>query len=174
MVRPKRYLLTDEAKDFATLCFARFMRPGQVIAAIEDRYGVTIDKRVMQNYDPTTAKGQSLGKKRKQLFAVTRERFLKELEDIPIANRAVRLQQLQLAFETMVDKDDLGMALKVLEQASKEAGNFHSNEKHVRIDGRLEIEEVSEDEMRNGLAAAIAEMIAGEQAKAAPAEVTKH
>lgn len=148
------------------------MRPSQVIEAVQERYGILLDKRVVQNYDPMTKKGESLGKKRKALFAAVRERFLKELEEIPIANRAVRLQQLQLHYDSAVDKKNVRMALDVLEKAAKEAGNFHSNERHVHVAGKVQIEEVTEDEMRNGLAAAIATAI--EEARAAGAGVTKH
>lgn len=166
--------MPDDAKDFAVLCFARFMRPGQVIAAIQERYGITIDRRLIQNYDPTSAKGQSLGKKRKALFEAMRERFLKDLDEIPIANRAMRLQQLQLHYDSAVDAKNVRMALDVLEKAAKEAGGFHSNEKHVHLSGKVKVEEVTEDEMRNGLAAAIAATLEEMKAGVDPGTTTTH
>ena len=164
----RKPVMPDDAKDFAVLCFARFMRPGQVIEAIKERYGLVIDRRLIQNYDPTTAKGQQLGRKRKQLFWVTRERFLTQLEEIPIANRAMRLQQLQAHYEKVIDAPSVNvrMALEILEKAAKEAGGVHTNEHHVHHPGKVKIEEVSEDEMRNGIAAAIAEAIDGLRANA--------
>lgn len=173
----RKALLTEDAKDFATMCFARFMRPSQVIAAIEERYGVTIDKRLIQNYDPETAKGQTLGKKRKALFWATRERFLKELEEIPIANKAVRLQQLQLHYERAIDSKtpNVRLALEVLEKAAKEAGGVHTNEHRVHHSGRVAavpVEPVSEDEMRNSLAVVIAEAMQQERDRVQG--VTKH
>lgn len=158
--------MPDDAKDFAVLCFARFMRPGQVIAAIQERYGITIDRRLIQNYDPTTAKGQSLGKKRKALFEAMRERFLKDLDEIPIANRAMRLQQLQVHYDSAVDAKNVRLALDVLEKAAKEVGGAHTNERKVHHSGSVTVEEeVTEDEMRNGIVAEIAEVL--EEMKAA-------
>lgn len=168
--------LTEEAKDFATLCFARFMRPMQVVRAIEERFGVTIERSQAQTFDPETVKGQSLGKKRKALFAEARERFLKELDDIPIANKAARLQQLQLHYQNAVDSKtpNVRLALEILEKAAKEAGGVHTNVQKVEHSGKVAhlVEEVSEDEMRNSLAVAIAEALAAERER--QRGVTKH
>lgn len=166
--------LNEEQKNFATLCFARFMRPLQVVEAVQERYGITIDRRVIQMFDPTTVRGAELGTKRKQLWAQCREAFLKELNGIPIANRAVRLHQLQTAFDKSIDKGATGFALKILEQAAKEAGGTFTSERTVTLAGRVEVETVSEDEMRNGLAAAIASALEAERERLDPASATKH
>jgi hypothetical protein len=173
----RKGLLTEEAKDFATLCFARFMRPGQVIAAVEERFGVVIDKRLIQHYDPTTVKGQKLGKKRKDLFEQVRERFLKELDEIPIANKAARLQQLQLHYDRAIDSKtpNVRLALDILEKAAKEAGGAHTNEHKVHHSGRVATvpaEPVSEEEMRNSLASALASALEAERNRLQG--VTKH
>jgi hypothetical protein len=170
----KQGLLSDDAKDFATSCFARFMRLTQVIAAVEERYGVKVDKRVMQGYDPETVKGSQMSRKRRALFEAVRERFLKELDDIPIANKAVRLQQLQVHYSKAADNGNVRLALDVLEKAAKEAGGVHSNITKVEHSGKVThlVEEVSEDEMRNSLAVAIAEALAAERDRAQG--VTKH
>lgn len=172
--KKRKSLLSEPAKDFAVLCYARFMRPKQVINALEERYGVVLDKRAVQMYDPTTCKGATLGKKRKQLWAECRERFLKELNAIPIANRAVRLQQLQNAFDSAIDKGATGFAMKLLEQAAKEAGGTFTSERTVNLAGKIEVETVSEDEMRNGLAAAIAMALESERERLDPSTTTKH
>jgi hypothetical protein len=168
--------LTEVQKDFAVTCFAKFMRPTQVCEALLDRFGLVIERNAVQMYDPTTTKGSTLGKKRKVMFAEVRKRFLDELNDIPIANRAMRLQQLQAHYEKITAGPQLNirLALEILEKAAKEAGNFHSNEHHVHHSGKLKVEDVSEDEMRNGLAAAIAQALGDEKARLDPATVTKH
>jgi hypothetical protein len=103
----------------------------------QDRYGVTLERNAIQIFDPTSAKGKQLGKKRKALFAEVRERFLKELEEIPIASKMVRLQQLQAHYEKAADDGNVRLALDVLEKAAKEAGGAHSNERTVNLTGRL-------------------------------------
>jgi hypothetical protein len=66
------------------------------------------------------------------------------------------------------------MALDILEKASKEAGGVHTNEHHVHHTGKVKVEEVTEDEMRNGLAAAIAQFLEDERNKAEQPGMTKH
>lgn len=171
--RPKP-LMNDEAKNFAVLCFARFMRPTQVCEALKERFGIIIERNAAQMYDPTSVKGANLGKKRKIIWHECRERFLKELHDIPIANRAVRLQQLQNAFDRAIEKGSTGFAMKILEQAAKEAGGTFTAERTVNLAGSIKVEDVTEDEMRNGLAAAIASALEGERERLDPATATKH
>jgi hypothetical protein len=174
MAKPPR--LTEVQKDYAVTCFAKFMRPTQVCDALLDRFGVSIERNAVQMYDPTTSKGQTLGKKRKVMFEEVRKRFLDELDAIPIANKAMRLQQLQAHYDKVLNgaTPNIRMALEILEKAAKEAGNVHSNEHHVHHSGKVKVEEVTEDEMRNGLAAAIAQVLTEEKARLDPATVTKH
>jgi hypothetical protein len=172
----KKGALTEDAKDFATMCFAKYMRLTQVIAAVEERFGVTVDKRVMQGYDPETVKGSQMSKKRRALFAAVREKFLEELDEIPIASRAVRLQQLQVHYDKAISSKtpNVRMALEILERAAKEAGGVHTNEHKVHHTGKVAavVEPVTEDEMRNSLAAAIATAMQEERDKLQG--VTKH
>lgn len=169
--------LPDEAKDFAVLCFAKFMTPTQVAEATNDRFGTSIDRRQAQRYDPTSKLGaKQLGKKRKQLFEAARKRFLDDLNDIPIANKAMRLQQLQAHYDKVLSGHslNLGMALKIIEQAAKEAEGFHSSERTVNLRGKVQVEDVSEDEIRGGIASAIAAALEAEQERLKPPSMTKH
>jgi Tfp pilus assembly protein PilW len=86
----------------------------------------------------------------------------------------VRLQQLQAHYEKAADDGNVRLALDVLEKAAKEAGGAHSNERTVNLTGRLAVEhkDVTEDDMRSGVAAAIAQALEAERAKVG--NVTKH
>jgi hypothetical protein len=48
-----------------------------------------------ESHDPTKVSGKTLAKKWVDLFNATRDRFLNEISDIPIANKAYRLRVLQ-------------------------------------------------------------------------------
>lgn len=155
------------------MCFARFMRPMQVVRAVQDRYAIKLERNTIQIFDPLSAKGRQLGKKRKALFAEVRERFLKDLEEIPIAHRVVRLQQLQSHYDKAADDGNVRLALDVLEKAAKEAGGAHTNETRIHHTGRVAVrDEVTEDDMRSSVAFAIAAMLAEERARLEG--VTKH
>lgn len=177
MPGPKKPGMTEDAKNLAVTCFARFMGPTQVAEAVNERYGKPgaplLDKRTAQHYDPTVRMGKNVSKKRRQLFDQVRAHFVAELEAIPIANRAMRLQQLQLHYDKMIGgtTPNIRMALEILEKAAKEAGGVHTNETRVHHSGSVKVEEVTEDEMRNGLAAAIAQALEERRAEVQP---TKH
>jgi hypothetical protein len=171
---PRGLQLSDELKDFATSCFARFMRPMQVVRAVEHRFGIKLERNRIQIFDPESAKGKTLGKKRKALFAEVRQRFLKELEEIPIASKMVRLQQLQTHYEKAADDGNVRLALDVLEKAAKEAGGAHSNERTVNLTGRLAVEhtDLTEEDMRGSIASAIVQALEAERMRVTNA--TKH
>jgi Tfp pilus assembly protein PilW len=86
----------------------------------------------------------------------------------------VRLQQLQAHYEKAADDGNVRLALDVLEKAAKEAGGAHSNERTVNLTGRLAVDhkDVTEDDMRSGVAAAIVQALEAERLRVG--SVTKH
>lgn len=61
------------------------------------------------------------------LFNDLRDRFLNEISDIPIANKAYRLRVLQRMSTTAENMKNIGMTAQLLEQAAKEVGEAYSN-----------------------------------------------
>ncbi|MGV1223480.1 DUF2280 domain-containing protein, partial [Klebsiella pneumoniae] len=66
----------------------------------------------------------------------TRDRFLNEISDIPIANKAYRLRVLQRMSTTAEGMKNLGMTAQLLEQAAKEVGDAYSNKQKVELTGK--------------------------------------
>ena len=96
-------------------CFATH---AEVIEKLQKEEGVGITHQQIQHYNPESAQGSAaLAKKWKHIFNTTREKFLEEVSEIPIANRAYRLKLIQQQAERM---NRQGNALGVL-QAVKEA-----------------------------------------------------
>lgn len=91
--------LKEPVKIFIVQSLACFETPQQVADAVMQRYGIEIDRRQCENYDPTKFAGRNLSKKLKDLFKSTREDFRKNIEDIAIANKAFRLMELQKMYE---------------------------------------------------------------------------
>ncbi|MDU9086924.1 DUF2280 domain-containing protein, partial [Klebsiella pneumoniae] len=75
-------------------------------------------------------------KKWVDLFNRTRDRFLNEISDIPIANKAYRLRVLQRMSTTAEGMKNLGMTAQLLEQAAKEVGDAYSNKQKVELTGK--------------------------------------
>ncbi|WP_151959550.1 DUF2280 domain-containing protein [Acinetobacter bereziniae] len=87
--------LREPVKIFIVQSLACFDTPQQVAHAVKQEYGIEIDRRQCAAYDPTKLAGKNLSKKLKNLFHQTRNDFRTNVFDIPLANKAVRLKELQ-------------------------------------------------------------------------------
>ncbi|MDV7706710.1 DUF2280 domain-containing protein [Acinetobacter pittii] len=91
--------LKEPVKIFIVQSLACFDTPQQVADAVKQRFGIEIDRRQCEAYDPTKATGKNLSKKLITLFNKTRVDFQKNVYDIPLANKAYRLRELQNIYE---------------------------------------------------------------------------
>lgn len=91
--------LTDPMKIFIVQSLACFESPQQVADAVKNRFNIEIDRMQCAGYDPTKVAGEKMAKKLKDLFYKTREEFKSNVYDIPLANKAVRLNELQKMYE---------------------------------------------------------------------------
>ena len=67
--------------------------------AVQQRFGIEIDRSQCEGYDPTKFSGRNLSKKLTELFHQTRKDFRENIDDIAIANKAFRLRELQKMYE---------------------------------------------------------------------------
>ena len=107
--------LKEPVKIFIVQSLACFETPQQVADAVMQRFGIEIDRRQCENYDPTKFAGRNLSKKLKDLFERTRKDFKENIEDIPIANKAFHFKELQQIYNEYT-KNKV-MKTKVLKQA---------------------------------------------------------
>ncbi|EPJ0509274.1 MULTISPECIES: DUF2280 domain-containing protein [Klebsiella] len=107
-----------------------------VVESIQKDYGLKVTPQQVESHDPTKVSGKGLAKKWVDLFNATRERFLNEISDIPIANKAYRLRVLQRMSTTAEGMKNLGMTAQLLEQAAKEVGDAYSNKQKVELTGK--------------------------------------
>ena len=91
--------LKEPVKIFIVQSLACFETPQQVADAVEEIYKIKIDRKQCHSYDPTKYAGRNLSKKLKDLFERTREDFKKNIEDIPIANKAFHFKELQKMYD---------------------------------------------------------------------------
>jgi hypothetical protein len=115
---------------------ARFDTPGQVVKAMKADYGIDLSPQRVQFYDPTSKNGAALSDDLKALFGETREKFLKELDNIPIYNRAVRLRRLDRMATAAEDRGNMVLAAQLLEQAAKESGGAFTNKHQHELTGK--------------------------------------
>lgn len=128
--------LKPEIKAFIVQSVACFDTPSQVVESVLKEFGVQITRQQVEQNDPTKISGKGLAQKWVDLFNLTRDRFLNEISDIPIANKAYRLRVLQRMSTTAEGMKNLGMTAQLLEQAAKEVGDAYSNKQKVELTGK--------------------------------------
>lgn len=127
--------LKPEVKAFIIQMLACYDTPSQVVEAVQKDFGIAITRQQVETHDPTKVSGKTLAKKWVDLFNAARERFLNEISDIPIANRAYRLRVLQRMSTTAENMKNIGMTAQLLEQAAKEVGEAYTNRQKVEHTG---------------------------------------
>ena len=123
--------LNEAAKRFIVQALACYDTPTQVSEAVKDEFGIEVPRNQVGQYDPTKASGASLAKKWRELFYETRERFRKEVAEIPIADQAYRLRQLHRMAQEAMRRKNIVLAASLLEQAAKEQGGMFTNRREV-------------------------------------------
>lgn len=127
--------LKPEVKAFIVQSVACFDTPSQVVESVLKEFGIQITRQQVEQNDPTKISGKGLAQKWVDLFNRTRDRFLNEISDIPIANKAYRLRVLQRMSTTAENMKNIGMTAQLLEQAAKEVGEAYTNRQKVEHTG---------------------------------------
>lgn len=87
--------LKEPIKIFIVQSLACFETPQQVADTVKQEFKIEVSRQQVSLYDPTKYVGRNLSKKLKDLFEQTRRDFKTNIYDIPLANKAVRLRELQ-------------------------------------------------------------------------------
>ena len=116
--------LNDNVKRRIVEHLACYHSPAEVAELIKEEFGLRISPRHVRAYDPTSFQCTA-SQRWIDLHRSYRERFRTEIATITITHRAYRMRCLQRAFDEARDSGNIGLALKLLEQAAKEMGNWY-------------------------------------------------
>ncbi|NNH00224.1 DUF2280 domain-containing protein [Acinetobacter sp. ANC 5414] len=120
--------LKKEVKLFIVRSLAIFNTPTETVELVHQEYGVQVTKQQCEKYDPTKRSGENLSEELKMDFEKTRDMFLSKPENIPIANKSVRLGH----YQKLLDRTkNAVMSLKILEQAAKDMGGQFTNKQEI-------------------------------------------
>ena len=134
--------LEEPVKIFIVQSLACFETPQQVADAVKQRFGIEIERQQCENYDPTKYAGRNLSKKLRELFEQTRKDFKENIYDIPLANKAVRLNELQRMYADW--KNNKVKKQNIIKQVKDE---MHGYELQL-LDAQLKQLEI--DKIKNG------------------------
>ncbi|MDQ7247779.1 DUF2280 domain-containing protein [Dongia sedimenti] len=122
--------LTDEIKTFIVKGLACYDTPSQVAEAVKAEFNIEITRQHVYAYDPNAS--QHMAPRWRALHAATRAALLRELAEIGIAHRAVRLRRLD-RLASRSERNNVLTALKCFEMAAKECGGMYENRKPILV-----------------------------------------
>ncbi|MFT4020062.1 MAG: DUF2280 domain-containing protein [Acinetobacter sp.] len=125
--------LKEPIKIFIVQSLACMDTPQQVADSVKQEFGLEIDRQQIQAYDPTKRRGKNLSKKFKDLFYETRKNFQDNILDIPVANKAFRLKEMQKIYDDY-GRNKVGK-LNVLKQAFQETDGRVIRQEHTGANG---------------------------------------
>lgn len=124
---------------------ACFERPSDVRDSLKALYGVEIvNLSQITYYDPTTSTA-NLADELRELFAVTRKKFVEDTADVAISHRSVRLRRLERLIakleqkldeplpqkNLMLLKDLIGEVRALYKQVAEEVGGVFTNRREL-------------------------------------------
>ncbi|HCB0511186.1 DUF2280 domain-containing protein [Klebsiella pneumoniae] len=119
--------LKPEVRAFIVQELACFDTPSQIVESVQKEFKVQVTRQQVASHDPTKVAGKGLAQKWVELFNLTRDRFLNEISDIPIANKAYRLRVLDRMATRAEGMKNLALTAEIIEQAAKECGDAYTN-----------------------------------------------
>jgi hypothetical protein len=119
-------ILNDEIKEFIVKRIACYETPSRIAAAVRINFGIDIDRRQVFEYNPAGSRPPA--QRWIDLHAQTRARFLREVAEIGIAQKAIRLRMLDRFAQMAEDGNHHDKAAKFLEQAARECGGFYEKQ----------------------------------------------
>lgn len=122
--------LTAEVQTFIVQRLACFETPKAVADAVKETFGVTVDRRHVELYNPEWP-GQKPAAKWCEVFDVARAKFLHDTSAIAITHRSYRLQELDRMARQAKARGNFPLVAQLLEQAAKECGNWYTNRRKL-------------------------------------------
>jgi hypothetical protein len=126
--------LTDEIKTFIVKGLACYDTPSQVAEAVKVHFNVEVTRQHVYAYDPNAS--QHMSPRWSELYAATRQALLRELGEIGIAHRAVRLRRLD-RLASRCERNSVALAITCLREAAKECGGMYENRKPIILQPTL-------------------------------------
>jgi hypothetical protein len=123
--------LTDEIRTFIVKSLACFDTPSQVAEAVKTHFDVDISRQHVYAYDPKAS--QRMAPRWRELYAATRQAYLREVAEIGIADKTVRLAMLDRMAHHALANNRVTSVAGLLEQAAKECGGRYESRRSVAL-----------------------------------------
>ena len=126
----------DEVAEYIVGRFAMWETPDEIAGQIKDLFNVEFNKQTICQYNMSRPANKHMGRKWHEMFAAARERFLTNIYDIPLANKAYRLKFLDEMAHDAKKSKNRPLASQIAEQAAKEVGDAYSSKRKIELTGK--------------------------------------
>lgn len=123
--------LKENVKMFIVQHLAFHNTPTEVSEMVKEEFDIDIPRTHIAVYDPTNFSGRELGVKLKEFFYEKRREFLEQIDQIPLASKHVRLNELSKMYRSARKRKNDVLAKDILEQIAKEVGGIYTNKIRV-------------------------------------------
>jgi hypothetical protein len=127
--KESRKVLTDEIRTFIVKALACFDTPSQVVEAVKTNFGIEITRSHVYAYHPKSS--QRMSPRWREIYAVTREAYLREVGEFGITQKTYRLAMLDRMTHNAMANHQFHRAAEYLEQAAKECGGLYENRRPI-------------------------------------------
>lgn len=117
--------IPDEVKAFIVAELACYSSPSEVAALVLQEFDLTIDRRIIQQHDPTKEAGSHLAQRWIDQFEAARREFNELRSAVPIANKIRRLKLLDQSVRQLLARKNVMGAAQLMEQAAREVGGIY-------------------------------------------------
>ena len=141
--------LSEPEKHEIVRLLAHFNTPTEVVVAMREHHGVEVDRFQVRAYDPTKARYEG-GDRLRAIFDAERSKYLQDIESIPIANKAFRLNELGKNYFRAQRSGNIVLANAILAQAAKETRGVSNMRSQTDMQNEFSSsDELSPEAMRN-------------------------
>lgn len=123
--------LNNKVKAYIVQGLATYMTPSEVVGAVKQEFDIEITRQQVSSYDSGKAAAINLSQKWKDLFKKFRDDFNTNVQAIPIANKAYRLNMLDRMAREAEKSKNRPLAAALAEQAAKEMGEVFTNKQKL-------------------------------------------
>jgi hypothetical protein len=129
-------ILSETIKADIVIQLAQYRGYSEIARDIQTGHGVEVDRFQIRSYD-LTKPTYAAGERWRVLFERTRSSYLSEVDQIPIAHKAYRLNELQRLYDRARNAGNIVLAGALLGQAAKEAGGVFTNGRSMPLSSPL-------------------------------------
>lgn len=148
----------EPVKERMVELFAQFQSVGGVAKSIKAEFGLALDLRTVETYNPSSRLCR-IGKRLRALHDAIRKEYVERSADVALAHQAHRLRLIGDIVEKATTAKDFGNAIKGLELAAKEMGGALEGKTIVTHTGAVAHVHGSVDDMRQELAMRLATVV---------------